>query len=244
LRFRHNDMEDLEEALRRTPFDRSKLIIVDGVFSMEGDIARLPEIVRLCRQYNAEVMVDDAHGIGVLGKSGAGTADHFGLTNDVKIIMGTFSKSLASLGGFIAADRSTIELLKHTSRTLIFSASTAPSNVAAARMALNIMKREPERIERLWENTRRMMAGLQALGLDTGQSETPIIAVRVGDTLTTFRMCALLHEEGVFINPVVAPAVPEGDCLIRISLMASHTFDQIDFALDKMEKVGKSLDVI
>jgi 8-amino-7-oxononanoate synthase len=244
LRFRHNDMKDLEEVLSRTPFERSKLVIVDGVFSMEGDIARLPEIVRLCRQYNADVMVDDAHGIGVLGKSGAGTADHFGLTDDVKIIMGTFSKSLASLGGFIASDRATIESLKHNSRTLIFSASTTPSNVAAARMALKILKREPERIERLWENTRRMMAGLQALGLDTGHSETPIIAVRVGGTLTTFRMCTLLHEEGVFVNPVVAPAVPEGDCLIRVSLMASHTSDQIDFALDKLKKVGKSLDVI
>ena len=244
LRFRHNDMKDLEEVLSRTPFERSKLVIVDGVFSMEGDIARLPEIVRLCRQYNADVMVDDAHGIGVLGKSGAGTADHFGLTEDVKIIMGTFSKSLASLGGFIASDRATIESLKHNSRTLIFSASTTPSNVAAARMALKILKREPGRIERLWENTRRMMAGLQALGLDTGHSETPIIAVRVGGTLTTFRMCSLLHEEGVFVNPIVAPAVPEGDCLIRVSLMASHTSDQIDFALDKLKKVGKSLDVI
>jgi 8-amino-7-oxononanoate synthase len=244
LRFRHNDMEDLEEVLRRTPFDRSKLVIVDGVFSMEGDIARLPEIVRLCRRYNAEVMVDDAHGIGVLGNNGAGTADHFGLTDDVKIIMGTFSKSLASLGGFIAADKGTIDLLRHTSRTLIFSASTTPSNVAAARAALKIMKREPERIERLWENTHRMMAGLQALGLDTGLSETPIIAVRVGDTMTTFRMCTLLHDEGVFVNPVVAPAVPEGDCLIRISLMASHTAEQINFTLDKMEKVGKSLNVI
>jgi 8-amino-7-oxononanoate synthase len=244
LRFRHNDMEDLEEVLRRAPFDRGKLVIVDGIFSMEGDIAPLPEIVGLCRRYNAELMVDDAHGIGVLGKNGAGTADHFGLTDDVKIIMGTFSKSLASLGGFIAADRETIDLLKHTARTMIFSASTTPSNVAAARTALMIMKREPARLERLWENTRRMMAGLQALGLDTGESETPIIAVRIGDTLSTFRMCTLLHEEGVFVNPVVAPAVPEGDCLIRVSLMATHTSDQIDFALDKIEKVGKSLDVI
>ena len=244
FRFRHNDMGELEKVLRRASFERKKLVIVDGVFSMEGDIARLPEIVLLCQKYNAEVMVDDAHGIGVLGRNGAGTAEHFGLAGNVKIIMGTFSKSLASMGGFIASDEDTIEHLKHTSRTLMFSASMTPSNVAAAQGALRIMKSEPERIEKLWENTHRMMAGLQALGFNTGDSETPIIAVRVGDTLSTFKMCALLHEAGVFVNPVVAPAVPDGDCLIRISLMSTHTPAQIDFALDKLEKAGKALNVI
>ncbi len=244
MRFKHNDMADLEKVLQRTAFERNKLVVVDGVFSMEGDIARLPEIILLCQRYNADVMLDDAHGIGVLGRTGAGTAEHFGLFNNVKVIMGTFSKSLASMGGFIASDEDTIEYLKHTSRTLMFSASMTPSNVAAAQAALRIMKREPERIERLWENTHRMMAGLQALGFRTGDSETPIIAVRVGDTLSTFRMCALLHEEGVFVNPVVSPAVPEGDCLIRVSLMSTHTPAQIDFALDKLEKAGKALGVI
>jgi 8-amino-7-oxononanoate synthase len=244
LRFRHNDMDDLRSVLERIPVDKKKLIVVDGVFSMEGDIARLPAIAGLCSEYGADIMVDDAHGIGVLGRNGAGTSGHFGLSDDVKIIMGTFSKSLASLGGFIASDDDTIEFLMHTSRTLMFSASISPSNVAAAQAALTIMKREPERIEQLWENTHRMQAGLHSLGFHTGSSETPIIAVRVGDTLTTFRMCALLHEEGVFVNPVVAPAVPEGDCLIRISLMATHTAGQVDFALEKLEKTGKELDVI
>jgi 8-amino-7-oxononanoate synthase len=244
MRFRHNDMEDLRGVLARIPFEKKKLVVVDGVFSMEGDIARLPEIASLCSEFNAEIMVDDAHGIGVLGHLGAGTSDHFGIADNVKIIMGTFSKSLASLGGFIAADEDTVEYLMHTSRTLMFSASISPSNVAAAQAALRIMKREPERMEKLWENTHRMQMGLQSLGFDTGSSETPIIAVRVGDTLTTFKMCTLLHEEGVFVNPVVAPAVPEGDCLIRVSLMANHTEGQVDFALDKLEKTGKTLDVI
>lgn len=244
FRFRHNDMGDLEKVLRRTPYERKKLVVVDGVFSMEGDITRLPEIALLCQKYNAEVMVDDAHGIGVLGRTGSGTVEHFGLADNVKIIMGTFSKSLASMGGFIASDEDTIEYLKHTSRTLMFSASMTPSNVAAAQAALRIMRSEPERIEKLWENTHRMMAGLQALGFDTGDSETPIIAVRVGDTISTFKMCALLHEAGIFVNPVVAPAVPDGDCLIRISLMSTHTPAQIDFALDKLEKTGKALNVI
>jgi 8-amino-7-oxononanoate synthase len=244
LRFNHNDMGSLEKVLQRTAFDRKKLVIVDGVFSMEGDIARLPEIVLLCQKYNADVMVDDAHGIGVLGRTGAGTAEHFGLADNVKVIMGTFSKSLASMGGFIASDEDTIEYLMHSSRTLMFSASMTPSNVAAAQAALRIMRQEPERMERLWENTHRMMAGLQGLGFNTGDSETPIIALRVGDTLSTFRMCAHLHQAGVFVNPVVAPAVPEGDCLIRISLMSTHTAAQIDFALDKLEKAGKALDLI
>ena len=244
LRFRHNDMEDLEEVLDRIPRKSGKLIVVDGVFSMEGDIINLPECARLCREYNAELMVDDAHGIGVMGENGAGTSNHFGLTDQVKIIMGTFSKSLASLGGFIASDEDTVEYLKHSSRTMIFSASISPPNTAAARAALKIMKREPERRERLWENTARMKMGLEALGFDTRKSQTPIIPVLVGDPIITFKMCALLQDEGVFVNPVMAPAVPDGENILRISLTATHTPMQVDFALDKLEKVGRALDVI
>jgi 7-keto-8-aminopelargonate synthetase-like enzyme len=189
-------------------------------------------------------MVDDAHGIGVMGRTGAGTVNHFGLEKKVHIIMGTFSKSLASLGGFLAADEDTVEYLKHRARSLIFSASMPPSNVEAVRAALRIMKREPERVARLWENTERMRNGLRAIGYDTGLSETPIIPVRVGETLTAFKMCAELDKEGVFVNPVVAPAVSEGDCIIRLSLMATHTPEQIDIALEKIERVGRSLHVV
>jgi 7-keto-8-aminopelargonate synthetase-like enzyme len=180
----------------------------------------------------------------VLGRLGAGTADHFRVSDDVGIIMGTFSKSLAAIGGFLAAGEDTIEYLKHTSRTLMFSASVTPASVAAASTALGIMKREPERIEKLWSNTARMHNGLKSLGFDTGHSETPIIAVRVGGSLASFRFCTLLHERGIFVNPVVAPAVPEGDCLIRVSLMASHSEKDIDFALDTLEKVGRELHII
>jgi len=244
IKYNHNDMEDLEKSFKHLPLDKGKLMVVDGVFSMEGDIANLPEIVELCKKYGSALMVDDAHGIGVLGKNGAGTADHFGLSDDVQIIMGTFSKSLASLGGFVASDEDTIEYLKHVSRTLIFSASMPPANVSAVRAALIIMQREPERIDRLWENTNRMKRGLEQLGFDTGNSQTPIIPVRIGDTIRTFTGCIKLQEEGVFVNPVVAPAVPEGDCLIRVSLMANHTFEQIDTALAKFEKIGLELGVI
>jgi 8-amino-7-oxononanoate synthase len=244
VKFNHNDMEDLEKSFKNLPREKGKLMVVDGVFSMEGDIAKLPEIVTLCKKYGSALMVDDAHGIGVLGKNGSGTSDHFGLSDDVQIIMGTFSKSLASLGGFIASDEDTIEYLKHVSRALMFSASIPPGNVSAVRAALQIMLREPERIERLWKNTGRMIEGLEQLGFDTGSSETPIIPVRIGDTVRTFTACIKLQEEGVFVNPVVAPAVPEGDCLIRVSLMATHTFEHIDSALSKLEKVGLELGVI
>ena len=244
LKFVHNDVEDLERVLRALPIESGKLVVVDGVYSMEGDIAPLPEISSLCERYRAVLMVDDAHGIGVMGKNGAGTVNHFGLEKKVSIIMGTFSKSLASLGGFIAADEDTIEYLKHRARALIFSASMPPSNVEAVRAALRIMKREPERIARLWENTTRMHDGLRASGYDTGLSETPIIPVRVGDSLTAFKMCKELQNEGVFVNPVVAPAVPEGDCILRVSLMATHTAEQVDIALEKIKRVGRSLHVI
>jgi 8-amino-7-oxononanoate synthase len=244
VNFEHNNIEDLERVLKNLPEGKGKLVVVDGVFSMEGDIAKLPQIVELSKKYGCAVMVDDAHGIGVMGKNGAGTSNHFGLTDEVHIIMGTFSKSLASLGGFVASDEDTIEYLKHTARAMIFSASMTPANVAAVKTALNIMQKEPERIEQLWQNTARLKNGLDQIGFDTGKSETPIIPVRVGDTLNTFTCCKKLQEEGVWVNPVAAPAVPEGDCLIRLSLMATHNFEHIDFALAKLEKVGRKLGII
>jgi 8-amino-7-oxononanoate synthase len=244
LRFGHNDMAALGRRLEQLPHEAGKLIVVDGVFSMEGDIIKLPELVRLAKQHNAAVMVDDAHGIGVLGKNGSGTASHFGLEDDVQLIMGTFSKSLASLGGFIASDAATIDYLKHNSRTLVFSASMSPSNAAAVLAALKIMVAEPERIAQLWKNTERMKQGLLALGFHLGDSETPILPVYVHDMLKTFQFCKLLQDEGVFVNPVVSPGVPPGEELLRVSLMATHTFGQIDRALEKFQRVGKELGVI
>lgn len=244
VRFEHNDIISLESLFRRLPPDKGKLVVVDGVFSMEGDIAPLPDIVKICKGNNAVLMVDDAHGIGVLGKNGAGTSDHFGVTDDVHVVMGTFSKSLATVGGFIAADRDTVEYVKHNARSMMFSAAIAPPNAAAALAAVRIMKREPDRIASLWENTRRFRSGLMELGFHTGLSETPILPVRIGDTAKTFQATILLQEEGVFMNPVIPPAVPDGDALIRCSLMATHSFAHIDFALGKLEKVGKWLGVI
>ncbi len=244
VRFNHNDMESLEARLRECGSEAGKLIAVDGVFSMTGDIAELPSITRLAGQYGAAILVDDAHGIGVLGDQGAGTTAHFGLGDRIQLIMGTFSKSLASLGGFVASDRETIEYLKHRSRALIFSASISPPNTAAALAALRIMRREPERIERLWHNTRLMIEGLEQLGFDMGQSSTPILPVRVGEMETCFRMCKRLEEEGLFVNPVVPPAVGPNEALLRVSLMATHTEAQIEFALEKLGKVGRELGVL
>lgn len=244
LRFPHKDLEALEMRLSNLHPEAGKLVVVDGVFSMEGDIIQLPELCRIARQYGAAVMVDDAHAIGVLGKQGAGTASHFGLESEVDLVMGTFSKSLASLGGFIGADADTIDYLKHHSRALIFSASMSPANAAAVLAALKIMVGEPERIAQLWANTERMKQGLIRLGYDLGDSETPILPVYIRNLMSVFQLCKQLQEEGVFINPVVSPAVPTGCELIRISLMATHTDKQIDFALDKLGKVGKRLGVI
>ena len=244
LRYGHNDMAALGRRLAQLPIEAGKLIVVDGVFSMEGDIAKLPEIVKLAKQHGAAIMVDDAHSIGVLGKYGAGTAAHFGLVDEVHLIMGTFSKSLASLGGFIAGDAATIDFLKHNSRTLVFSASMSPANVAAVLAALRIMIAEPERIAKLWANTERMKQGLIAAGFYLGNSETPILPVYVRDMLKTFQFCKRLEEEGVFVNPVVSPGVPVGEELIRVSLMATHTDGQIDRALEKFQKVGGELGVI
>jgi 8-amino-7-oxononanoate synthase len=244
LRFAHKDMAALESRIQKLEPEAGKLIVVDGVFSMEGDIIQLPELCRIARQYGAAIMVDDAHAIGVLGRNGSGTSDHFGLTDQVHLIMGTFSKSLASLGGFIGSDARTIEFLKHHSRPLIFSASMSPANAAAVLAALQIMTQEPERIAQLWRNTARMKQGLRNLGFNLGDSETPILPVYVRDLMVVFKVCKRLSEEGVFVNPVVSPAVPPGAELIRLSLMATHTEKQIDFALDKLGMVGKEFGLI
>ena len=244
LRFAHKDMAALESRLQKVEPDAGKLIVVDGVFSMEGDIIQLPELCRIAREYGAAVMVDDAHSIGVLGQNGAGTASHFGLSDQVHLIMGTFSKSLASLGGFIAADFETIDYLKHNSRPLIFSASMSPANAAAVLAALQIMQQEPERIAQLWRNTRRMKEGLRTLGFNLGGSETPILPVHCGSRMAAFKFCKRLQEEGLFVNPVVPPAVAPGNEIIRLSLMATHTDAQVDFALDKLGRVGKELGLI
>ncbi len=242
--YAHNDMEKLEKTLLDLPEDKGKLIISDGIFSMEGDIVKLPELVELAEEYEAVLMIDDAHAFGVLGKDGSGTAAHFGLADKVDFIMGTFSKSLASIGGFIAADEQSIEFLKHHSRALIFSASMPPASVATVLEALKIIKREPERIERLWKNTEMMKSGLKSLGFDTGLSETPIIPIHIGTIQTLMIMCKRLEQEGIFVNPAVPPAVPPEDCLLRVSLMSTHTESQLDLALEKFKKVGKEIGVI
>ncbi|PKN16683.1 MAG: 8-amino-7-oxononanoate synthase [Deltaproteobacteria bacterium HGW-Deltaproteobacteria-23] len=242
-KFKHSDMASLEYVLKSSG-NHGKLVVVDGVYSMEGDIAPLPEIVKLCRQYGARLMVDDAHGIGVLGKTGRGTAEHFGLESEVDIIMGTYSKSLASIGGFVAASEEVIHYIKHTSRPLIFSASPPPASVAAVIAALDILDREPERRERLWHNTHKMMTALKQMGFDTGIAETPIIPLVIGEMGRTFMMWKALHDEGVFVNPVVPPATTPGRCLIRTSYMATHTDEMLDRALAVIEKTGRKLGVI
>ena len=242
--FSHNDMTSLARRLAHLPPEAPKIIVVDGVFSMEGDIIKLPELVKLAQQYHAVIMVDDAHSLGVLGEHGSGTASHFGLVDDVHLIMGTFSKSLASLGGFIAGDSDTIDYLRHHSRPLVFSASMSPANVAAALAALRIMISEPERMQQLWANTHRMKQGLLSAGFTLGATETPILPVYVRDTMKTFVFCRRLQDEGVFVNPVIPPGVPPGEEILRVSLMATHTFAQIDRALEKFEKVGKELGIV
>lgn len=244
IRFKHNDMQSLESVIKGCPIEKGKLIVIDGVFSMDGDIADLPTIIKLAETYNAMVMVDDAHAIGVLGKNGRGTASHFGLSDKVDLIMGTFSKSLASIGGFVASDAVTINYLRHTSRALIFSASMPPANVAAVMAALDIIESEPERIQKLWDNTNHMSEGLKNLGYYLGNAVTPILPVHVGDDMKCFMMCKMLQNEGIFVNPVVSPAVEPGHALQRVSLMATHSMDQINFALDKFQKVGKQLKIL
>jgi 8-amino-7-oxononanoate synthase len=244
LKFAHNNMESLESKLKICDPNRIKLIVVDGIFSMEGDIIKLPEVVKLAEKYDASVMIDDAHSIGVIGKHGSGTASHFGLTDSIDLIMGTFSKSLASLGGFIASDKDTINYLKHNSRALIFSASMTPASAASVLAALDIMQAEPERISHLWEVTHHAKKGFQLMGFDTGASESPIIPLFIRNDIKALQMTQLLLEEGVFVNPVVSPAVPKEDCLIRFSLMATHTIKQVDQALEKIKKVANKLGVL
>ncbi len=242
-KFIHNDMDDLERLLSHSG-ENGKLIVVDGVFSMEGDIARLDRIVELAREYETRILVDDAHSVGVLGKTGRGTAEHFGLEDETDLTMITFSKSLASIGGCVAGSESVIHYLKHFARPLIFSASPPPSAVATVMACLDIIEDEPERRERLWEITHKMFKGFNELGFQTGDSETPIIPLFIGDLEKAFMMRKLLFDAGIFVNPVVPPAVPPDQTLIRTSFMATHTDPQLDFALEAFEKVGKKLGII
>lgn len=242
-KFKHNDMKDLERVLTEYE-DRDKLVVVDGVFSMEGDIAPLPDVVALSRKHGARLMVDDAHGIGVLGKTGRGTAEHFGLEDEVDLIMGTYSKSLASIGGFISGSSDVIHYIKHLARSLIFSASPPPASVASVSAAIDIIESEPERREQLWKNTFRMLNGFSDLGFKTGHSETPIVPVIVGEDEKAFLMGMMLQDEGVFANVAVTPAVPSGMALIRTSYMATHTDEQLDIVLNAFGKVGRKLGII
>ncbi|PMC24337.1 8-amino-7-oxononanoate synthase [Hoylesella buccalis] len=237
LRYKHNDMADLERLLQKLPYDAVKLIVVDGVFSMEGDLANLPAIVELKRKYNCSIMVDEAHGLGVFGRQGRGVCDHFGLTHEVDLIMGTFSKSLASIGGFIASDSDTINYLRHTCRTYIFSASDTPAATAAAREALRIIQAEPERIEHLWEVTRYALKRFKEEGFEIGETESPIIPLYVRDIDKTFMVTKLAFDNGVFINPVIPPACAPQDTLVRFALMATHTEEQVERGVQALKKV-------
>ena len=243
-KFRHNDMDDLERVLQNVPDKSGTLIIVDGIFSMEGDIAPLPDIVSLAKKYGARVMVDDAHAVGVLGEEGRGTLEHFHMENQVDMVMGTYSKTLAAIGGFIAASEEVVSYIKHVGRSIIFSASLPPALVAAVSASIDVILEEPELRERLWYNTRKMHKGFKELGFDIGFSETPIIPVIIGDQIGTFEMCRLLQEYGVFVNAVVSPAVPPGRELLRTSYMATHTEEQLDAILDAFERAGKKTGII
>lgn len=243
-KFKHNDMDALEKKLKACEPDAPKMIVVDGVYSMLGDLCPLPQICELAEKYNASVMVDDAHGLGVFGKNGSGTADYFGLTDKVDLIMGTFSKSFGSLGGFIAGSEPVINYLKHNARSLIFSASMTPAAVAAASKALDIMQSEPERIEHLWDITRYAHAKFRENGFDINATQSPIIPLMVRDTRKAMQIVTLAYNDGVFITPVIAPAVPEKDVLIRFALMATHTKEHIDIAVEKLTKIFKQLGVI
>lgn len=244
LHYKHNDMEDLERVLAKLPHEAIKLIVVDGVFSMEGDLAKLPQIVELKHKYNCSVMVDEAHGIGVFGREGRGVCDHFGLTDEVDLIMGTFSKSLASIGGFIASDFDTINWLRHTSRTYIFSASNSPAATAAALEALHILQKEPERIEHLWDVTNYALKRFREEGVEIGDTESPIIPLYVHDVDKTFLVTKLAYDAGVFINPVIPPACAPQDTLVRFALMATHTKDQVDQAIEILKKIFMDMDLL
>jgi 8-amino-7-oxononanoate synthase len=242
-RFNHGDLAGLDRKLTRAG-DRGTLIVVDGVYSMEGDIADVPALVRVARKHGAALALDDAHSIGVLGPNGEGTAAHFGLTDEVDIIAGTFSKSLASIGGFVAATENVIHYLRHHSRPLMFTASLPPANTAGVLAALEVLQREPDRRERLWANTRRLQEGFRQLGYDIGPTETPIVPVLIGPMEKTFLFWRKLFDAGVFTNPVAPPAVPPSQCRLRTSLMATHTPEQVDYALDVFARIGRELEVI
>ncbi|MCI6829893.1 MAG: aminotransferase class I/II-fold pyridoxal phosphate-dependent enzyme [Prevotella sp.] len=244
LKYKHNDMDDLEKILQKLPYEAVKLIVVDGVFSMEGDLANLPEIVKLKKKYNCSIMVDEAHGLGVFGKEGRGVCDHFGLTDEVDLIMGTFSKSLASIGGFIAGDADTINFLRHTCRTYIFSASDTPAATAAALEALHIVRSEPERIEALWRVTKYALKRFKEEGFEIGETESPIIPLYVRDVEKTFIVTARAFDAGVFINPVIPPACAPQDTLVRFALMATHTEEQVERGVQVLKKVFQEQNII
>ncbi len=243
-KYLHNDMADLEKKLTNISSEKGKMIVVDGVFSMEGDTAKLPEIVELKNRYGARLMVDDAHGIGVFGDNGRGTPEHFGLEDEVDLVMGTFSKSLATVGGFIAGSSDVIDFIRHEARSAIFSAAPPPSSMAAAIKALEIIEREPQRRKNLWENARFMKREFETLGFDTGLSESPVIPLVVGEDLEAFAMTLKLQERGVFANPVVSPAVPKGRSMMRTSYMATHTMEHLELALEAFAAVGREMGII
>jgi 7-keto-8-aminopelargonate synthetase-like enzyme len=244
FKFKHNDMDDLAGKLARAPEGKGRLVVVDGVFSMEGDVTDLPRLVELAGQHGARVMVDDAHGIGVFGAKGRGVCEHFGLEDDVDLVMGTFSKSLAAIGGFITGDERVVDYIRHHARAEIFSAAPPPASAAAVIKALEIIEREPERREQLWETTHYMKRELEGLGFDTGESASPVIPMVVGDDLTCFTMVKRLQDEGVFANPVITPAVPPGRAMIRTSYMATHRREHLDRSLEAFGKVGRELGII
>lgn len=243
-KFKHNDIDDLDRVLSSLDEETGKMIVVDGVFSMEGDLADLPGIVEVSKKYNTKLMVDDAHGIGVMGEQGRGTCEHFGVENDVDIVMGTFSKSFASLGGFVASNKKVINYIKHFSRSLIFSASITPASVATALATLDIIENEPERREKLWRVTHRMKNGLEEMGYNTGATETPIIPVLIGDDERAFMLWKMLREEGIFTNPAIYPAVPKGQALIRTSYSATHSDEELDKVLESFQKGGQKLGLL
>lgn len=244
LKYKHNDMASLEKQLQKCDPDKVKLIVTDSVFSMEGDVANVPEIMKLAKKYNASVMVDEAHGIGVFGKGGRGVCNHFGVTDDVDLVMGTFSKSFASLGGFIATDKEITNFLRHHSRSYIFTASITPASTAAALKAIDIMESEPERQEHLWEITHFALDGFRNMGCEIGNTSTPIIPLFIRDDYKTYHVVRDLFDEGIFVNPVVSPAVAPQDTLIRFSLMATHSKAQVEYALDKFQKVFRKYELI
>lgn len=244
FKYRHNDMDSLERVLSKCDYDKLKLIVIDGVFSMEGDIAKLPEIVELSKKYNASIYVDEAHSLGVFGATGAGICEHYGLSNDVDLIMGTFSKSLGTIGGFVASDENIINYLKHNSRTLIFSASITPASTGCVLAALDVMAEETWRKDALWANTARAKDAFLKAGFEIGPSASPIIPLFIRDNMKTFKLTRMLMEEGVFVNPVVSPAVPSEDTLIRYSLMATHTFEQIDESVVKITNCARQLGIL